>query len=423
MRAGPRTLLCAVCACGSSIRIALSFCLAQTTPSPSMFRSAVCVAALVLASCAVARAALSPEETLFVDTTSASGARAHLQYYTSLAHVAGTPGDYQTAQYTLQQFTNAGISAEIIPFKTLINYPVSRSLTMTAPFEYNASLSEDIYPADPTSDTPWRNLTFHGYGASGDVTAEVVYVNYGSADDFAYLASIGIDIAGKIALVRYGQVFRGLKVQNAQYAGAVGCLIYSDPADDGFTKGPVYDEGPWRPTSGVQRGSVQFLSRCSGDPGFVERDPQICGGYTTDELIPKIPSLPLSYGDALPLLQSMSGVAPPPAWIGGLNVTYGLGVGPATVRLFVNDTYEVGTLWNVVGTVSWHSSCAVCQHSGRWLSADVVIARLLVCAQIPGTHSDPDVAKQQVILGNHRDAWVSHAHDTSNAALLQLAEL
>ena len=203
-----------------------------------------------------------------------------------------------------------------------------------------------------------------------------MYVNYGSASDFQFLASINVSVVGKIALARYGQVFRGLKVQNAQAYGALGCLIYSDPADDGFTKGAVYTSGPWRPQTGVQRGSVQFLSRCSGDPGMIERDPTVCGDYDTADLIPAIPSLPLSYGDALPILAQLVGVAPPASWVGGLNVSYALGSSGAgaTVHLVTNMTYAPTTLWNVVAT-------------------------------IPGNNPDPQVAKQQIILGNHRDAW------------------
>lgn len=339
-------------------------------------------------------ATLTRIESLFVDTTSAAGARQHLAFYTSIDHVAGTPGDYQTALYTQQQMQSYGLQAEIVPFKVLINYPISRSLQMTSPVQFNASLAENVYPDDPTSGlSKWRNLTFHGYGASGDVQGEVVYVNYGAVSDFDYLASINVSVVGKIALARYGTVFRGLKVQNAQAYGAIGCLIYSDPIDDGFTRGKVYTDGPWRPETGVQRGSVLFLSRCSGDPGMIERDPTICG-YDTADLIPSIPSLPISYGDALPLLQGLQGVPPPTSWIGGLNVSYFLGSNGAStiVHLVTEMEYQTTVLWNVITT-------------------------------IPGAHPNPEVAKQQVIIGNHRDAWVFGATDPNSgtATMLEIA--
>jgi N-acetylated-alpha-linked acidic dipeptidase len=351
---------------------------------------AACAVALLCVS--AASATLTPLESTFLSTTSASGARSHLQFYTSIDHVAGTPGDFATAQYTQQVLQGYGLQADIISFRTLLNYPINRSLELISAPTYTASLEEDIYPQDPTSDNHWRNLTFHGYGASGDVTGELVYANYGSYEDFQLLQEAGIDFSGKIVLTRYGRVFRGLKVQNAEAFGAIGCLIYSDPADDGFVQGTVYPDGPWRPKSGVQRGSVQFLSRCSGDPGFIERDPTICG-YPTSELIPNIPSLPLSWGDALPLLQQMGGMAAPSsAWVGGLNVSYSVGPGPATVHLTVHHEYGVQELWNVVAT-------------------------------IPGSHPDPAIADQQVLLSNHRDAWVYGSTDPNSgtAALLEIA--
>jgi len=327
-------------------------------------------------------------EAIFLATPSAADARTNLEAYTSVDHVAGTEGDYETAVYTAEKFKELGIDAEIIPFRVGLNYPIDRSLVMTAPTTYTPGLTEPILPEDPTSDNRWRNMSFNGYGASGDVTGELVYVNYGSVEDFQRLASMNISVINRIVIARYGKVFRGLKVKNAQDHGAIGVLIYSDPMDDGSCRGPVYPEGRWRPPEGIQRGSVQFLSICSGDPFFVERDPSVCGMDTAD-LIPRIASLPLSYGDAQPLLEALAGTPAPADWVGGLDITYNIGPGPATVHLAVNMNYTIATLWNVVAT-------------------------------IPGSDPDPQVATQEVLIGNHRDAWVLGSTDPNSGTVAML---
>jgi N-acetylated-alpha-linked acidic dipeptidase len=239
---------------------------------------------------------LSSVEQQFISYPSADLAREHLKFYTSIEHVAGTLGDYETALYTLNKFKEYGLDAHIEPFKALLAYPNEAKLSLIG--GPDAQLAEDIVAVDPTSDSILRNHTYHGYSPSGNVTGELVFINYGLKEDFEYVTNeLGIDLTGKIALVKYGRNFRGLKVLNAQNHGMLACLIYSDPIDDGFSQGKTYPDGSWRPESGVQRGSVQFNSRCGGDPGLVDRDPDICG-FKTEDLIPKIPSLPLSYGDA-----------------------------------------------------------------------------------------------------------------------------
>jgi N-acetylated-alpha-linked acidic dipeptidase len=255
---------------------------------------------------------------------------------------------------------------------------------------YRATLSEDLLDADvdETTDTPWRNHTFHGYGASGTVTgAHLIYANYGRPQDFDVLEAAGISVAGRVVLVRYGQCFRGLKVRNAEQRGAVGVLIYSDPADDGYGKGVTYPNGPWRPESGIQRGSVQYNSRCAGDP--LRADPryetilnttveELCGVVSPRDMIPSIPSLPLSYRDALPLMQNLGGpvAADTPGaedFVGGLaNLTYRLGPSRGVLNMRVDNEEVVTTVPNVVGV-------------------------------IPG--SLPPDRDMPVLLGNHRDAW------------------
>jgi N-acetylated-alpha-linked acidic dipeptidase len=221
----------------------------------------------------------------------------------------------------------------------------------------------------------------------------VVYVNYGSTDDFETLTNLNITLEGKIALVRYGSIFRGTKAMIAQQYGIVGMLIYSDPADDGYAQGPVYPEGPWRSNSSVQRGSVLFLSVCPGNPTrpVCVSEPNR-ESYSYTQLIPSIPVQPLSYADALPILQSLASTTPAPEnFIGALPITYYLGPGPGVVRIKLEMNFVNTTIWNVVGRIA------------------------------PDGNSP--VASQQVLIGNHRDAWVFGAVDPNSgtAMLLEVA--
>ena len=295
---------------------------------------------------------------------------------------------------------------------------------------FEASLSEDLLDPgiDATTDTKWRNHTFHGYSPSGTIShTKFVYANYGRPQDFRVLHKIGMSVKGKIVLMRYGRCFRGLKVRNAQQRGAVAAILYSDPADDGYSLGDVYPDGPWRPSSGVQRGSVQFNSQCGGDP--YRADPrynnknttvqELCGiADPSKELVPSIPSIPISYGDAIPLLQNLGGapVAEIPEalandFIGGLGrgsnnnnnnnnnncngnasscVTYRIGPSKGYLDMMVDNVDTLATIPNVVGI-------------------------------IPG--SLPPDKDQPVLLGNHRDAWVYGAADPNSgtSALLEVA--
>jgi hypothetical protein len=220
-------------------------------------------------------------------------------------------------QEALQDVVGAIVTKDIYDDITL-SLPDTAHVAMREPTALTASLAEAIIPEDPTSDSVWRNMTFNGYAPSGNASAPVVYVNYGCAEDMAALQEMKISLSGAIALARYGSCFRGMKAKYAQEAGAVGLLIYSDPIDDGSKKGPVYPNGPWRPASGVQRGSVQFLPLCPGNPTGREA---ICG-YSEEELIPKIPVQPISSMDACPILCSLNGNEAPAAFQGGCNCTY-----------------------------------------------------------------------------------------------------
>jgi len=342
---------------------------------------------LVLVCCC--HAEISQTEETFLSQPDATSARRHLKFITSRAHVAGTKGDRDMADFVVQQFQKAGIpDVSVFDLDVLLNYPRSPAsvelLQSTNPSNvvHRASLTEEILEFDDTSDTIWRNHTFHGYGASGNVTAPLIYANYGRPQDFDLLEQAGVQIKDRIVLIRYGKCFRGLKVMNAQKRGAVGVLIYSDPADDGYSLGKVYPDGPWRPFFGIQRGSVQFNSQCAGDPmradaRYTQTVQEICGVDHYTDLIPKIPSVPISYGDALPLLLQLGG---PKArdvgggdFCGGLDIEYRVGPSVTTVlRLVVDNEEDIRKIPNVVGYIS-------------------------------GTLPEED--DMPVLLGNHRDAW------------------
>ena len=338
-------------------------------------------------------------ERTFLAAPSAGSARSNLKHITARPHVAGTQGDHAMATFVRDEIRKAGIKAEIDPQRVLLAYPLNRSLELidaSGQPMTKLPLAEAILPSDPTSDTWWRNHTFNAYSPSGDVTAPIVYANFGFPEDFAALKAAGVDVRGKIALMRYGKCFRGLKAMNAERNGAVGALIYSDPEQDGYEKGKVYPYGPWRPPSSVQRGSMQFISLCPGDPSRAYlpagAQEELCG-YNQSELIPNIPTLPLSYADAAPLLQALGGPPAPPNFVGALNMTYRLGPSAKGVqaRLSIRNSFDKGPVWNVIAT-------------------------------IPGTlPADQD---QPVLLGNHRDAWVYGAADPNSgtAQLLEVAK-
>jgi N-acetylated-alpha-linked acidic dipeptidase len=265
------------------------------------------------------------------------------------------------------------------------------SLRLTKPEAADLSLREEGYPRDKDSYSETAFPAFHGYGASGRAAGQVVYVNYGTREDFERLETLGLSVDGRIALVRYGKIFRGLKVKEAQARGARGVIIFSDPADDGYAKGDIYPDGPMRPPSAIQRGSVQFLSSGPGDPstpgyastkGAKHLAREACDG------IPKIPSLPLSYGEAAKILAALAGSRVPDDWQGGLPFAYHLGPGPAEVEMTVQMDDAVRPIWDVIAT-------------------------------LPGS-AEPD---RQVILGNHRDAWTYGAVDPNSgtAAFLETA--
>ena len=210
--------------------------------------------------------ALAPFEKIALDTPTPENARRLLFQLTQEPHVAGTPAEKKVAEYVRDRFKEFGLDVEVVRYDVFLNHPKHVALKMIEPREEPLALIEDAYAQDKDSTSRGMFPAFHGYGASGVAGGEVVYVNYGSPADHDWLRQLGVSVEGRIALVRYGGAFRGLKVKEAQDWGALGVLIYSDPADDGYMRGDVYPDGPMRPPSAIQRGSVQFLSLQPGDP-------------------------------------------------------------------------------------------------------------------------------------------------------------
>ncbi|KAJ1732326.1 Vacuolar protein sorting-associated protein 70 [Coemansia sp. Benny D160-2] len=327
--------------------------------------------------------------------------RDNLKYYTSSTHVAGT-NDTQGA-YTRDYFLRQGIDAKIVEYYPWMNHPLDQKVLLfnatTHEVLFEAGLTEDPVPGDPASYDPNNLPAFHGYSANGNITGQVVYANYGTFTDFKMLANAGINVEGKVVLMRYGSMLRGLQVHAAHTHGAIGALLYSDPADDGYAKGKVYPKGPWRPESSFQRGTVSLLQIYPGDPltpGYpAKRDaPRIDPKDAKN--INRIPSLPLSYRDAIPLLQALQGHGRNASeidgdWVGGLTtkgIEYWTGPSILNVNLLNRVEYRTVPIQNVIGRIK------------GW--------------------EDPDHA---VIIGNHRDAWCAGASDPSSgsAALLELA--
>jgi N-acetylated-alpha-linked acidic dipeptidase len=331
-------------------------------------------------------------EEQFLAVPDAKLAGQHLKTLTREPHLASTPEDRKTAEYVAQKFRAAGLETEIVPYRVLMNQPKlvrveaydpSGKLLMSGP-------TREHVDGDPFQDDPRVAIPFNGSSGSGDVTAEVVYANYGRLEDFDRLAAQHVDLRGKIALIRYGANFRGVKVYIAEQRGAVGVLLYSDPRDDGFYKGDAYPMGPWRPETGIQYGSVQYIFKYSGDPetpGVASTldlpDSARVSAYGNE---PHIISIPISYHDAAPILQALKGPAVPADWQGALPFHYHLGPGGVKVHLVSQQDYQRRIIWDVIGKVKGS------QYPDEW-----------------------------IVVGNHRDAWIYGAVDpgSGTAAMLE----
>jgi len=309
----------------------------------------------------------------------------------SRPHHVGSEFGKASAEFIRDQFRSWGYEAEIETFHVLFPTPRIRVLEMTAPRKFKTRLREPSLQEDRTSGQTREQLPIYNcFSADGDVTADLVFVNFGLPDDYDYLEQVGIDVKGKIVIAKYGRSWRGIKPKVAQERGAVGCILYSDPEEDGYFEGDVYPEGPFKNQSGAQRGSVIDLPVAPGDPltpGYASTADAARIARSEAVSLLRIPVLPISYGDAQPLLSALKGPVAPAPWRGALPITYHLGPGPAKVHL------KLAFDWNNVPCYN-------------------VIARL------QGSE-EPD---QWVIRGNHHDAWVNGASDPVSGIVAMLEE-
>jgi len=330
-------------------------------------------------------------EQQFTKSLKAENLREWMEYFTSQPHHVGSPHGKRVAEFMAERFREWGFDAELSVYHVLFPTPKLRKLTLLEPTRFEASLVEPGVPEDPTSLLGAREglPPYNAFSADGDVQGELVYVNYGIPKDYEELDRRGINVSGRVVIARYGGSWRGIKPKLAAEKGAIGCILYSDPIDDGYFQGDDYPRGPFKNDRGVQRGSVVDLPVRPGDP----LTPNI--GATADaprlrreqsETLMKIPVLPISYSDALPLLKALDGPVAPEAWRGALPLTYHLGPGPAKVRLHLEFNWDLVPAYNVIAKLE-----------GReW----------------------PD---QWIIRGNHHDAWVIGADDPT-AGMVALME-
>ncbi len=317
--------------------------------------------------------------------------RAALQKLSSHPHHLGSPNDKANAEWLRDQFTSFGWDARIDEYRVLFPTPKERVLELVAPAKFVARLEEPTLKEDPTSGQKAEQLpSYNAYSADGDVTAPLVYVNYGVPADYEELERLGITVRGAIVIARYGGSWRGIKPKVAAEHGAVGCIIYSDPRDDGYFQGETYPAGPWRPKDGVQRGSVLDMPVAPGDPltvgvGATADAPRV--DRRDAPTIMKIPVLPISYGDAQPLLAAIGGQVAPDSWRGALPITYHLGPGPARVHLKLAFNWDLVPLYDVIATLR-----------------------------------GSDFPDEWVIRGNHHDGWVNGAQDPLSGLVAELEE-
>jgi N-acetylated-alpha-linked acidic dipeptidase len=330
-------------------------------------------------------------EDKFLAVPNAKLAGEHLKTLTAEPHMASTPEDRKTAEYVAQKFRAAGLETEIVPYRVLLNQPkVVRVEAFDAAGKslMNGPTPEHVQ-GDSLADNPGIVMPFNGSSGSGDVTGDLVYANYGRLEDFDQLAAQHVDLHGKIVITRYGANFRGVKVYIAEQRGAIGVLIYSDPQDDGYYKGDAWPIGPWRPETGVQRGSVQFLFKYPGDPQTpgVASTPDLpdSARVSGSDNQPHIISIPLSYHDASPLLQALKGPSVPQGWQGALPFRYHIGASGVRVHLVSQQDYQVRTIWDVIGKIKGS------EYPDEW-----------------------------VVVGNHRDAWVYGAVDPNSGTASML---
>jgi N-acetylated-alpha-linked acidic dipeptidase len=329
-------------------------------------------------------------EEKFRATPSPDNLRNYMQRLSARPHHVGSAYDKDNAEWILSKFKEWGLDAHIEEFDVLFPTPKERLVELVAPTKFVAKLQEPAVPGDPTSNQQKEQLpTYNAYSADGDVTGPLVYVNYGMREDYEKLERLGVSVKGAIVIARYGGGWRGIKPKVAAEHGAIGCLIYSDPKDDGYAEGDVFPKGAFRPRDGVQRGSVED-TEFPGDPltpgvGATKDAKRLA--IKDSPVIQKIPVLPISYGDAQPLLSAIEGPDVPEEWRGGLPITYHVGPGPAKVHLKMFSNWDIKPVYDVI-------------------------------AKIPGSQ----YPEQWVIRGNHHDAWVNGAEDPLSGQVAMMEE-
>jgi N-acetylated-alpha-linked acidic dipeptidase len=315
---------------------------------------------------------------------SPADASTYSRFLSSQPHMAGTPAQARTRDYVIDQMKSWGLETEVRSYRVWMPHPVSTRVWRIAPDPIELDLKEGPVAEDTTSSAFPQVMAFNGYGAAGDVSGEVVYVNYGLIEDYAQLDSMGVSVKGKIAIARYGRSYRGIKAREAEKHGAAGLLIYSDPADDGYMRGDVYPKGPMRPSQGIQRGSVMNPNGDPSTPGYpstanARRIP------VAQMEIPRIPVLPISYGNAAELLRGLSGKSIPQPWQGGLSFRYHVGPGPVQARMAVAtdaSTNPYKTIWDTFGIIR-----------------------------------GSEFPNEVVMIGGHRDAWGPGAADNISGTI------
>ncbi len=311
----------------------------------------------------------------------------YLYDLTKEPHHAGSKGARAVAEYVQRHLKESGFDSKLVEYHVLLPYPLEVKVTMLEPMERELSLKEQV------DFHPDALLPFNAYSPSGDVTADLVYANFGFSDDFKKLKEMNVDVKGKIVIARYGKGYRGLKVRDASEAGAIGMILYSDPIDDGYVAGDMFPKGRMRPWDAVQRGSIRYSESYAGDPltpGVPAKKNAKRIKIEEDPDMPKIPCVPMSYGEAQHLLKALEGPTVPRDWQGGLPFTYHVGPGPTKVRLQLKMDFQIRPIWNNI-------------------------------AEMKGS----DEPEKKVILGGHRDAWIFGAQDPNSgtAVLLETARV
>jgi len=335
-------------------------------------------------------------ESAFIALPEPVRCEAHHRELTRAPHTAGTEGSRRVAEYVAARFREYGLETDVPSYDVLLSYPRKVELEMVAPRAMSLARREEPLPEDPSSSDPTASGPWHAYAKSGEVEADVVYVNHGQPEDYDRLARIGVDVRGKVALARYFGGYRGGKSLEAERRGVAALITYSDPEEDGYVQGDVYPRGPWGNDSHVQRGANVYDFIVPGDP-LTPGWASVAGARRIPEaesrILPKIPTLPLSFRDARVLLEALEGpVRPTREWQGGGPFAYHVGPGPARVRLRLDVSRETRTIRDVIGRVR-------------------------------GADPDPAVARQIVLLSNHHDAWTFGGVDPSSgtATALELA--